>query len=86
MVVGIAAAVVLGLIFLFGLLGWERMRPWSQRHPLLDRLIAVPLLFPVLAYLTVLPIVFCVLLALVVGVPLAALGLARLRARQGNRS
>jgi hypothetical protein len=85
-VVGIAAAAVFGLILLFGLLGWEHMRAWSERHPLLDRLIVVPLLFPAVAYLTLLPIVFGVLLALAVGLPLAVLGLARLRARQRSGS
>lgn len=84
-VAGIAAAVVFGLILLFGL-GWGRMRAWSERHPLLDRLMVVPLLVPAVAYLTLPPIVFCVLLALVVGVPLAALGVGRLRARQRNGS
>lgn len=74
-----------GLILLFGL-GWGRMRAWSERHPLLDRLMVVPLLVPAVAYLTLPPIVFCVLLALVVGVSLAALGVGRLRARQRNGS
>lgn len=84
-VAGIAAAVVFGLILLFGL-GWGRMRAWSERHPLLDRLIVVPLLVPAVAYLAQLPVVFCVLLALVVGVPVAALGLGRLRTRRRNGS
>jgi predicted permease len=80
------AAVVCGLFVLFGLLGWERLRAWSERHPLLDSLVIVPLLFLGVAYFTRLPVVFCVLIALVAGVPLAVLSLALRRAMQRDGS
>jgi hypothetical protein len=37
---------------MIGLVASDRIVSWSQRHPLLDSLIIVPLLFCALAYLT----------------------------------
>jgi MFS superfamily sulfate permease-like transporter len=83
-VVGVVAAVVYGLIGLSQLLAWERMTDWSKRHPLLDSLIIVPLLFLAVAYFTKLSVAICVLIALLAGLLLVALGLVRRRARQRN--
>jgi hypothetical protein len=83
-VVGVIAVVVYGLLSFSCLLAWERVRDWSRRHPLLDSLIIVPLLFLALAYVTRLSTVICGLIALIAGPLLAAPAFARRRARQRN--
>jgi hypothetical protein len=83
-VVGVVAVVVYGLLSLSYLLAWERVRDWSKRHPLLDSLVIVPLLFLALTYGTRLSTVICVLIAAIAGPLLAAPAYARRRARQRN--
>jgi hypothetical protein len=83
--VGIIAAVVYGSIALATLLAWERTTAWSKRHPLLDSLIIVPLLFLAIAYVTSLSIGLCVLIALLAGLLLVGLS-AVLRGRRANQA
>ena len=83
-VVGVVAAVVYGALTLSLLLAWERVAAWSKRHPLLDGLIIVPLLFLAVAYCTKLSIAICVVIALVGGLFLVPLTLLRRRARRRN--
>jgi hypothetical protein len=82
-VVAVAVAVY-GLISLSCLLAWERVAVWSKRHPLLDSSLVVPLLFLALAYITRIPTVFCLLIALGVGPLLVAPAYLYRRARQRN--
>jgi hypothetical protein len=83
--VGTVAVVIYGSLTLSCLLAWERVRDWSKRHPLLDSLIFVPLLFLALAYVTKLSTALCVLIALIAGPPVAVLAFVRRRrARQRN--
>jgi hypothetical protein len=82
--VGTVAVVVYGSLTLSCLLAWERVRDWSKRHPLLDSLIFVPLLFLTLAYVTRLSTAICVLIALAAGPPVAILAFVGRRARQRN--
>ena len=79
------AAVVYGSIALATLLAWERTTAWSKRHPLLDSLIIVPLLFLAIAYVTSLSIGLCVLIALLAGLLLVGLS-AVLRGRRANQA
>ena len=75
--VGLVAAIVYGFIALSTLLAWQQISAWSKRHPLLDGLIVVPLLFLAVAYLTHLSTGVCVLIAVLAGAPLVGLSAAR---------
>jgi hypothetical protein len=79
------AAVVYGSIALATLLAWERTTAWSKRHPLLDSLIIVPVLFLAIAYVTSLSTGLCVLIALLAGLLLVGLS-AVLRGRRANQA
>lgn len=80
-VVGALAAVVYGWIGLSTLLAWQRTANWEKRHPLLDSLLVVPLLFFAIAYITNLSTGICLLIALLAGLVLVGLGAARRHVR-----
>ncbi len=82
--VGIIAAVVYGSLALSPLLAWERTNAWSKQHPLLDRLIVVPLLFLAIAYFTDLSIALCLVIGVPGGLLLAGIS-AVLRRRTSQR-
>lgn len=82
--VGFIAAVFYGSIAMVTLLAWQRTVAWSKRHPVLDSLGIVPLLFLFIAYITNLSIGACVLIALPTGLFLVALS-ALLRRRRATR-
>ena len=82
--VGVVAVAVYGLLSFSYLLAWERVRDWSKRHPLLDSLAIVPMLFLALAYCTRLSTVICVLIAAIAGPLLMTPAHARRRAAQQN--
>lgn len=82
--VGLLAAVVYGSIAMVTLLAWQRTVAWSKRHPVLDSLGIVPLLFLFIAAITNLSIGACVLIALPTGLFLVALS-ALLRRRRATR-
>lgn len=83
--VGIIAAVVYGSIALSTAAAWQRTAAWSKRHPLLDSLLIVPLLFLAVAYLTNLSIGLCVVIAALAGALLVGLS-AVLRRRRSSRT
>jgi hypothetical protein len=66
-VVGVVAAVVYGYLALVALLRWDWMTGWSKRHPTLDRLLFIPLLFLTVAYISKIPTLICVLIAVLGG-------------------
>lgn len=79
-VVGIIAVLAYGFIALYGLLGFPATA-WSKRHPLLDNLLMVPLLFLAVAYLTNLSTGMCMLIAALASAPLIGLSAVRRRRR-----
>ncbi len=81
-VVGTVAAVVYGWVGLTTLLAWQRTTHWSKRHPLLDSLLVVPLLFLAIAYITKLSTGICLLIALLAGLVVVGVSAALRHVRQ----
>ncbi|MDQ1724760.1 MAG: hypothetical protein QOG52_1788, partial [Frankiaceae bacterium] len=77
------AAVVYGLMAICWAFARERTVAWSKRHPVLDGLVAVPLLFLALGYITTISTGLCAVAALLAGGLFVGLA-AALRRRRGR--
>ncbi len=83
--VGIVAAVVYGHLALLALLRWERMKIWSKHHPVLDSLLVVPLIFLAVAYISKIPTLICLLIAIPGGLLFIGINWARRSRRTSAR-
>jgi hypothetical protein len=83
LLVAAIAAVVYGLMAMCWAFAWERTVAWSKRHPVLDGLVVVPLLFLALAYFTTMSTGLCAVAALLAGGLFVGLA-AALRRRRGR--
>ena len=79
---GLVAALVYGSMALRSVLDRGRPATWGRRHPVLDSLFFIPLLFLALAYVTDLSSGLCLLIAVAAGIPSAGRAAAR---RRGGR-
>lgn len=83
--VGILAVLVYGGVGLLNLFVWDRTVQWSQGHRLADRLLIVPFIFLLLAYITTMSSALCLLISLCVGLPLATGQFLWWRHKQASR-
>lgn len=67
---GLAALVVYGGLFLPFAVAPDAVKAWSARHPALDRLLCLPLLFFALLVVSPLSTPYCAGVALACGIPL----------------
>lgn len=77
--VGIVAVVVYGGMLLLVAFNYSGTIAWSRRHVVLDALVAIPLAFFALAYLTELALPACMGIAVAVGLLLVAVAVRRHR-------